>query len=119
MLLVQGLTLLLINAVTGDLEISLLSNRNAVLTLALLSLFAGASYLSTFYLLREGGPVYLSQMGYVISVVTLLAGVVLWSESYDTNDLLSMGLIFIGVLITTVIRSMEQSRQSTVAVSAQ
>jgi drug/metabolite transporter (DMT)-like permease len=119
MLSVQGLALLLINAATGSFEISLLTNRDAVLTLALLSLFAGASYLSTFYLLREGGPVYLSQMGYVISVVTLLVGVVLWSESYDANDMLSMGLIFIGVLITTVIRSMEQSRQAAVAVSTQ
>lgn len=119
MLSVQGLVLLLINAATGNFDTSLLANRDAVLTLALLSLFAGASYLSTFYLLREGGPVYLSQMGYVISVMTLLAGIVLWSESYDTNDILSMGLIFIGVLITTVVRSMEQSRQATVAVSAQ
>jgi len=118
MLSVQGLALLLINAVTGNFDISVLTNRDAVLTLALLSLFAGASYLSTFYLLREGGPVYLSQMGYVISVVTMLAGIMLWSESYDRKDLLSMGLIFVGVLMTTVIRSMEQSRQATLAVSA-
>lgn len=119
MLSVQGLALLLINAVTGNLDISLLVNRDAMLTLALLALFAGASYLSTFYLLREGGPVYLSQMGYVISVVTMLAGIMLWSESYDSNDLVSMGLIFVGVLMTTVIRSIEQSRQAAVAVSEQ
>ncbi|MEJ2466911.1 MAG: DMT family transporter [Candidatus Thiodiazotropha sp.] len=119
MLSVQGLALLLTNAATGNLDISMLANRDAFLTLALLSLFAGASYLSAFYLLREGGPVYLSQMGYVISVVTMLAGIMLWSESYDSNDLVSMGLIFVGVLITTVIRSMEQSRQAALAGSAQ
>ena len=110
MLSVQGLALLLVNAATGNIDTGVLSNFDVVLTLTLLSLFAGASYLSTFYLLREGGPVYLSQMGYVISVVTLLAGIMLWSESYDTNDMFSMGLIFVGVLITTVIRSMERSR---------
>ncbi|MEJ2393236.1 MAG: DMT family transporter [Candidatus Thiodiazotropha sp.] len=119
MLSVQGLALLLTNAATGNLDISMLANRDAFLALALLSLFAGASYLSAFYLLREGGPVYLSQMGYVISVVTMLAGIMLWSESYDSNDLVSMGLIFVGVLITTVIRSMEQSRQAALAGSAQ
>ena len=119
MLSVQGLALLLINAATGNLDFSVLENRDALLTLALLSLLAGASYLSTFHLLREGGPVYLSQMGYVISVVTMLAGIMLWSESYDSNDLVSMGLIFVGVLMTTVIRSIEQSRQAAVAVSAQ
>jgi drug/metabolite transporter (DMT)-like permease len=118
MLSVQGLALLLINAATGNLDISVLANRGAVLTLALLSLFAGTSYLSTFYLLREGGPVYLSQMGYVISVVTMLAGIMLWRESYNGNDLLSIGLIFVGVLMTTVIRSMEQSRQAALTVSA-
>jgi drug/metabolite transporter (DMT)-like permease len=116
MLSVQGLALLLINTATGNLDISVLDNRDAMSTLTLLSLLAGASYLSTFYLLREGGPVYLSQTGYVISVVTLLAGIILWSESYDTSDLISMGLIFVGVLMTTVTRSMEQSRQEAVGV---
>ena len=117
MLAVQGLALLVINTSTGNIDISVLANRNAVLTLILLSLFAGASYLSTFHLLREGGPVYLSQMGYVISVVTMLAGIVLWDESYHSNDLVSMGLIFIGVFVTTIIRSLEQSRRTAHATS--
>jgi drug/metabolite transporter (DMT)-like permease len=69
--------------------------------LLLLGLMAGASYLSSFSLLRVGGPVYLSQVGYVITAVTVIAGIVLWDESYQRGDILSMALILSGVLLTT------------------
>jgi drug/metabolite transporter (DMT)-like permease len=108
MLTVQSAGLFLINLVIGNFHIGLPVFKDTSLMLALLALIAGASYLSSFSLLKVGGPVYLSQMGYVITAVTMSAGVLLWGEHYDNNDLLSMGLILTGVLLTTVTQMVQQ-----------
>jgi len=107
MLTVQGAWLLVLNLAMGNFQETLLSNQDMVLLLSILGVMAGASYLSSFNLLKVGGPVYLSQMGYVITVVTLLAGVLFWNEKYDGNDMLSIGFIFVGVLLTTWTRRVQ------------
>lgn len=84
----------------------------------MLALMAGISYLSSFNLLKVGGPVYLSQMGYVITVVTMLYGVLIWDERYDSNELISVGLIFFGVLLTTLTQMIQQSPKNVPVVSA-
>lgn len=101
MLTVQGGLLFIVNLFLGYFEHHLPTTTAIGGLLLMLAVMAGASYLSTFKLLRIGGPVYLSQMGYVITVVTLLAGIVIWDEHYDRADVLSMGLILSGVLLTT------------------
>ncbi len=101
MLTLQSGLLFIVNLLFGNFEQFMPASPNIGGLLVLLSLMAGASYLSTFKLLRIGGPVYLSQMGYVITAATLLAGMVIWGEQYDSNDLLSIGLILSGVLLTT------------------
>lgn len=102
MLTVQSLGLLVINLVLGNFgDLSLQFDSMGYVLLAL-GLMAGVSYLTSFKLLRVGGPVYLSQMGYVITVVTLLAGITIWNEVYDQRDLISIGLILSGVLLTTL-----------------
>lgn len=105
MLTVQGVCLLFINMVLGNFQLNMPGMVNSLPLLVLLGMLAGTSYLSSFNLLRIGGPVYLSQMGYIITAVTLLAGVVLWDEYYGIHDLLSMGLILVGVLLTTITQS--------------
>lgn len=110
MLTVQGMGLFVLNLVLGNFQLALPAFQESGLLLTMLGLMAGASYLSSFNLLKVGGPVYLSQMGYVISAVTLLAGIVLWGEQYDSNDLLSMVLIISGVLLTTLTNRVQQSR---------
>lgn len=102
MLTVQGLILLLANLVLGNFQPLSPESLNHIPVLALLGTMAGVSYLSSFNLLRIGGPVYLSQMGYVITATTMLAGITLWDEQYGSRELFSMGLIFTGVLLTTV-----------------
>lgn len=108
MLTVQGVLLFLLNLLVGNFQHALPYGMSNQLVLAVLAVMAGASYLSSFNLLRVGGPVYLSQMGYVITAVTLLAGILLWGERYDSGDLLSMGCIFVGVLFTTWARNRQQ-----------
>jgi drug/metabolite transporter (DMT)-like permease len=101
MLTVQGGLLFIVNLSLGNFEQHLPQSAGIGGLLLLLALMAGATYLSTFKLLRIGGPVYLSQMGYVITAVTLVAGIVMWGEHYDHTDVWSMGLILSGVLLTT------------------
>lgn len=104
MLLVQGGWLFVANLLFGNFQLEP-PHTSTGLTLSVLALLAGASYLTSFTLLRIGGPVYLSQIGYVITAVTLLAGIVIWGEQYDRRDLLSMGFILAGVLLTTATRN--------------
>ena len=112
MLTVQGAGLFVINLVLGNFYVAMPESYDTGLLLTVLALMAGASYLSSFNLLKVGGPVYLSQMGYVITAATLLAGIVLWDEQYDSNDMLSMGLILSGVLLTTLTRRVQQTKES-------
>jgi drug/metabolite transporter (DMT)-like permease len=108
MLTVQGISLFFINLALGNFHDAMPMTQDLGLLLIVLGLMAGASYLSSFNLLRVGGPVYLSQMGYVITVVTLLAGIVMWGERYGGSELLSMGLVFSGVLLTTLTQRLQQ-----------
>jgi len=112
MLTVQSAWLFVANLLMGNFHEAMPDKQNTGVLLIVLGLMAGASYLSSFNLLKVGGPVYLSQMGYVITAVTLLAGVVMWGEHYDSSDYLSMGLIFSGVLLTTLTQKVQSSRQA-------
>ena len=111
MLTVQGIGLFFLNLAIGAFTGAQPGTTDTWLLLTALAGMAGASYLSSFNLLRVGGPVYLSQMGYVITGVTLVAGILLWNEDYDSSDLLSMGLILTGVLLTTWTRALHFAKQ--------
>jgi drug/metabolite transporter (DMT)-like permease len=100
--------LLVINLLLGNFPALGSTSPETGLLLAGLGALAGASYLSSFNLLRVGGPVYLSQMGYVITAVTLLAGILFWDERYERHDLLSMALILTGVLLTTWVQGAQR-----------
>lgn len=102
MLTVQGVGLFVINLLLGNFIDLLPRMEGAGYLLLALGTMAGISYLTSFKLLQVGGPVYLSQMGYVITAVTLLVGIVMWNEVYDQRDLLSIGCILSGILLTTL-----------------
>lgn len=110
MLTVQSVGLFIVNLSIGNFQMILPVVEETSLVLAVLAIMAGASYLTSFTLLRVGGPVYLSQMGYVITAVTMMAGVLLWDEHYDNTDILSIGLILAGVLLTTATQIVQQAR---------
>lgn len=116
MLTVQGLCLLLLNLALGHFSMSMPAHPGTTMVLSVLGVMAGASYLVSFQLLKVGGPVYLSQMGYVITAVTLLAGIILWGEAYDGHDLFSMGMILCGVLLTSLSRVLQPASISLPAI---
>ena len=101
MLTMQSVWLFIVNMMLGNFYQIIPESQDMRWLLIMLALMAGTSYLTSFNLLKIGGPVYLSQMGYVITAVTLLAGILLWGEHYDNRDILSIVLILVGVLLTT------------------
>ncbi|MDG6774832.1 DMT family transporter [Thiomicrorhabdus sp. ZW0627] len=112
MLTVQSIWLFFVNLAMGNFQDVITMDMDIGMLLFVLGLMAGASYLSSFNLLKVGGPVYLSQMGYVITAVTLLAGIGLWDERYEVRDWFSMGLILSGVLLTTLTQGVWRQREA-------
>ncbi|WP_342359709.1 DMT family transporter [Terrarubrum flagellatum] len=55
-----------------------------------------------FRLQVVGGPVYLSQIGYVAAAVGLLSGVMFLGETYAATTWIGGGVIVIGVIMTTL-----------------
>lgn len=100
MLSVQGLWLIPLTLLLGQFQLPSLDPQQAGSIGIPLALIAGISYLCTFTLLRLSGPVYLSQLGYVITGVTLSIGILFFDEQYSLIDWLAIGLIFIGILLT-------------------
>ena len=71
-----------------------------VLTLAQTA--AAAGMFAVFFRLQSvGGPVYLSQIGYVAAAVGLLSGVVAFGEHYPLQTWVGVALIAVGVTLTT------------------
>lgn len=63
---------------------------------------ASATMFVFFFRLQVvGGPVYLSQIGYVAAAIGLLAGTLFLGERYGLLTWLGAGVIVIGVLLTT------------------
>ncbi|MGD8812458.1 MAG: DMT family transporter [Thioalkalispiraceae bacterium] len=112
MLTVQSVCLFFVNLALGNFHDEILVNQDTGVLLTILGLMAGSSYFTSFKLLKIGGPVYMSQMGYVITAATLLFGIVIWGEHYDRTEFMSMGLIMLGVLLTTLSQGIFQIKQS-------
>ncbi|TIV22050.1 MAG: EamA/RhaT family transporter, partial [Mesorhizobium sp.] len=62
---------------------------------------ASAMFVFFFRLQAVGGPVYLSQIGYVAAAVGLFAGTILLGEHYQFLTWLGAAIITAGVFITT------------------
>ncbi len=66
---------------------------------------ASAMFAFFFRLQAVGGPVYLSQIGYVAAAVGLFAGTLFLSEHYQLLTWLGAAIITAGVFITTKAQS--------------
>jgi len=105
MLSVQGIILLPTAVFSGQLPLSQLwpqlSSVSINFVAIILMLMAGLSYFGSFILLRIAGPVYLSQMGYIITAVTVCLGILFLDEQYRLEDWMAMALIFVGLLMVS------------------
>lgn len=68
-------------------------------TLLALAVLASAAYAGLFVLQRRGGPLVVSQLGYVITVATLAIGIALLGERYSNWVWLAVALVFLGVYL--------------------
>ncbi|MEO3389343.1 DMT family transporter [Mesorhizobium sp. CAU 1741] len=98
--LASALMLLGVILATGTLpDIGALSN---VPVLAFLQAAAAAAMFAFFFRLQAvGGPIYLSQIGYVGAAVGLFSGTVFLGESYSALTWLGAAVIVAGVTMTT------------------
>lgn len=60
---------------------------------------ASALYVASFALQRRGGPVMVSQMGYVITVATLVLGTTLLGERYSPWVWSAVALVLVGIYL--------------------
>ena len=100
MLTMQSLWLLPATLIFDQFQLPGVAHGDSGLLGIALALMAGGSYLSSLALLRIGGPVYLSQIGYVVTAVTVVFGATLLGERYGVRDWITIGLIFIGILMS-------------------
>ncbi|WP_181701251.1 DMT family transporter [Chthonobacter albigriseus] len=95
---------------TGDMEAAELLAGSPLLVLGQVAT-ASAMFAFFFRLQAVGGPVYLSQIGYVGAAVGLLIGVAVLGERYAPLTWIGAAVITVGVLMTT----RAQGRASTAA----
>ena len=69
--------------------------------LAALAATSGILYLSFFELQRRAGPVYVGQLGYVISLGSLTIGAIAFDEEVGTATLSAALLIVIGIVLVS------------------
>ncbi|QKC81650.1 DMT family transporter [Mesorhizobium sp. NZP2077] len=74
---------------------------------------ASAMFAFFFRLQAVGGPVYLSQIGYVAAAVGLFAGTIFLGEHYQLLTWVGAVIITVGVFITTKAQSQKGSRSET------
>ncbi|TWG90274.1 EamA-like transporter family protein [Mesorhizobium sp. J18] len=73
---------------------------------------AAVMFVFFFRLQTVGGPVYLSQIGYVAAAIGLVIGTAVFGERYPTVTWLGAAIITIGVLLTTLAQQAEERRQA-------
>lgn len=101
MLTVQGLLLFPFAGLAEPSLLLLLDNTSVAPLATVLMLLAGLSYFGSILLLRIAGPVYLSQMGYVITVASVFLGIIFLGEQYRLTHWMAMALIFAGLLLVS------------------
>ncbi|HEU4987512.1 MAG TPA: DMT family transporter [Rhizobiaceae bacterium] len=75
-------------------------------------LAAAVMFVFFFRLQTVGGPVYLSQIGYVAAAIGLVVGTTVFAERYPTATWLGAAIITLGVMLTTLAQQAQERRQA-------
>ncbi len=95
-----GLFLLLLLATRGELPLNEIRPVSTIVIAQML--ISGLNFPFFYRLQRDGGPVLLSQIGYVAAAVGLIAATVFLGERYSLMTWLGAGIISVGIAITVV-----------------
>lgn len=111
--------LLVIPAFVADPARAILSQPIQVTAFTFLqATLTGSAYLVFFRLQTVGGPVYLSQAGYVITGTGLFYGLAIFGERYAMGVWLGFGVAVSGVLIVTLHQALGRKAKSPLEVRA-
>ncbi|MEM7527112.1 MAG: DMT family transporter [Pseudomonadota bacterium] len=73
----------------------------AELALVATALFNIGAYLGYVWLIGRGGPVFTSQIGYVVTLTGVLSGILVLGESHDWTVWLALGILFAGIALVS------------------
>ncbi len=102
-----SLFLLMVLVSRGSLPIEELRPVGGIVVVQML--ISGLNFPFFYRLQRDGGPVLLSQIGYVAAAVSLLAATVFLGERYSLMTWLGGGVIAMGILATVLAQSRDQT----------
>tara|TARA_R110002110_G_C13470229_1_gene720408 strand:+ start:44618 stop:45625 length:1008 start_codon:yes stop_codon:yes gene_type:complete len=97
---------LVIIAATGQ-EFSVASVASAKTLIAIQMVISGLNFPLFYRLQRDGGPVLLSQIGYVSAAVSLIVATVFLGERYALSTWLGAGIIGVGIIATVMAQRLE------------
>lgn len=104
MLLGAALLLLPVMVLSDAVFVPLPVDRPGAWPVLTMMVATGFAYILFFELQRSAGPVYLSQVGYVVTTFGLFAGLVFFDESYGFWVWFAVALIFVGISLTNLRR---------------
>lgn len=99
MLALQALLLVPAAAGSGHLALPDSSGDGVVWTLLAAGGLTTLFYLSAFELQKRAGPVVVGQLGYVITVATLLLGMLVFGELHGAATFTAVATVFAGILL--------------------
>jgi drug/metabolite transporter (DMT)-like permease len=79
--------------------------------LVLAQVISASTMFAFFFRLQAvGGPVYLSQVGYVAAAIALGSGIIFLGERYQLLTWIGAGITVIGVVMTTMAQAQSRAR---------
>jgi drug/metabolite transporter (DMT)-like permease len=99
LLALQALVLMPLALAAGEFETPSALLRAQDVALIGAGVLTAAFFLGAFELQRRGGPVVVSQLGYVITVASLAIGALVFGERYPLTMLAAVALVFAGVTL--------------------
>lgn len=99
MLLLQALLVVPPALLLGHLDRPAASVDRVAVTVLAAGALTTLFYLSAFELQRRAGPVVVGQLGYVITVASLLLGVLVFGERHGVATIVAVGTVFAGLLL--------------------
>lgn len=95
----QAVVVVPLAILTGDFVLPLPADDAGDLALLGGGLLTAAFHLGAFELQRRAGPVLVGQLGYVITAVSLVIGVLAFDEHYGAPALLAVATVFAGIVL--------------------
>lgn len=82
---------------TGSLSETITNSTELTITLFCLSLITATTYTLFIFTIRESGPIFASQVGYLVTISGLIWGMILFSETHSTWIWIAFALMMCGL----------------------